>query len=174
MKLSFAICFLLPVIAWSFVRDMHLPSLVRLKAHNTQLSAFNGRTLTVPEHINAKMFAQVGINHTHVPPVGKFRLDATIPAAIMQKNLDDYIQEALRQTKGRALYNGWRNGVIPPYAMKDIVNVLVSFLLEPMIGELCHANNLEVRIAYCDALLEVLQLTNATHNLLHSLVMWRK
>jgi len=126
---------------------MHLSSLVRFKARNTELSAYNGRSLTVPEHISTKMFAQVGINHTHVPPLGKFRLDATIPAATMQKNLDDYIQEAMRQTKGRALYNGWRNGVIPPYAMKDIVGVIVSFLLEPMIGELCHANNLEVMCA---------------------------
>ncbi len=148
MKLFFTICLLWPLVVWSFVRDMHLSSLVRFKARNTELSAFNGRTLTVPEHISTKMFAQVGINHTHVPPLGKFRLDATIPAATMQKNLDDYIQEAMRQTKGRALHNGWRNGVIPPYAMKDIVGVLVSFLLEPMIGELCHANNLEVTLNY--------------------------
>lgn len=135
------------MMVWSFaVKAFHVP-LSRLKTvSRTALSVY--RILDVPEGMKVKTFAQVGRNNQNpdMPPIGKFRLVSSIPAETMQKNMNDYVQQMINSAKGRTIYNGYRNGVIPPYAMKEVADALVPYGVEQIMVDLLNANHLEVSI----------------------------
>lgn len=62
----------------------------------------------------------------------------------MEKNMEDYIKQMVKQAGGRTVYNGYRNGQIPPHALKDVAGVLIPFGLEKILIALWNANGLEV------------------------------
>jgi len=138
----------LPVVVCSYAVKSFLSPLTRSGgASRTALSAYQYRILDVPEGIQVKTFAQIGVSSRMLgdPAIGKFRLTSSIPAETMQKNMNDYVDQMVKSAKGRAVFNGYRNGVIPLHAMKEVADALVPFGIEQMLVELLNANSLEVR-----------------------------
>lgn len=73
--------------------------------------------------------------------LGKFRLKTTLDASDLNDVLDEYKGEL---KKRKFSFPGFRPGKIPPYAMGDVRNYIISFGLETVIGKLCNMNGLQL------------------------------
>lgn len=86
--------------------------------------------------------------------VGKFQLEATLEAQMLNDILKMYKEELVKK---KVKFPGFRPGNIPPSAMPDIKRYIVSFALETMLGELCNLNAIKVTKANHTILSSVLK-----------------
>ena len=73
--------------------------------------------------------------------IGKYKLEATLPASEMNTYLNEYKDEMKRR---KVSFPGFRPGKLPPFVMGDVRKYLVSYGLEMTLGQLCNYNSLVI------------------------------
>jgi hypothetical protein len=77
---------------------------------------------------------------------GKFRINGIVTKREMNSFIREYKEEMKR--KG-VIIPGFRPGNVPPHAMQEIREFVVSHALETLLGEMCNVNGLMVSVYTC-------------------------